>query len=135
MPDIDTITEAIIGSAIEVHRELGPGLFESTYEACLVSVLSGRGLKVERQVAVPVTFHGERVECSYRLDLLVEDRVIVELKTVAKFEPIHLSQMITYLKHTRCEVGLLINFNVTRLIDGVRRVKYHHPSSVISPAS
>lgn len=122
MKHVNSITEAIIGDAIAVHREMGPGLLESTYEACLDSLLSARGLKTERQVAMPVVFRGHCLDCAYRIDILVEGLVVVELKTVAKLEPVHLAQMMTYLKLSGCEVGLLINFNVPRLVDGVRRV-------------
>lgn len=122
MRPIDSITEGILGAAIAVHRELGAGLLESTYEACLVALLVRRGYGVERQVAMPVVFQGERLDCGYRLDLLVEGRVVVEVKAVAQLAPIHFAQMLTYLKLSGCEVGLLINFNVTRLMDGVRRV-------------
>jgi GxxExxY protein len=120
--EIDSITEGIIGAAIAVHRELGPGLLESTYAACLCSLLARRGFRVEREVAMPVVFRGDRLECGYRLDLLVEGRVVVELKAIAKLEPVHFAQMMTYLRLSGCEVGLLINFNVTRLTDGLRRV-------------
>jgi GxxExxY protein len=123
---VNAITEAIIGDAIAVHREMGPGLLESTYEACLAALLARRGLKAERQAALPVLFLGERLDCAYRLDLLVEGMVVVELKTVAKLEPVHFAQMMTYLKLSGCEVGLIINFNVTRLIDGLRRVVRAH---------
>lgn len=127
---LNAITEAIIGDAITVHRELGPGLLESTYEACLAALLARRGLKMERQVAMPVRFQGERLDCAYRIDLLVEGIIVVELKTVAKLEPVHFAQMMTYLKLSGCTVGLLINFNVARLVDGVRRVVrgYDEPS-------
>lgn len=125
---IDAITSAIIGDAIFVHRELGPGLLESTYEACLVSLLVKRGLKVERQVALPLVFQGQRLECGYRLDLLVERRVVVELKAIAALESVHFAQMMTYLKLSGCEVGLIINFNVVRLKDGLRRVIRRHES-------
>jgi GxxExxY protein len=118
----ERITGEIIGAAIAVHRELGPGLLESTYEVCLAALLVKRGFLVERQVPMPVVFQGERLEHGYRIDLLVDRQVVVEVKTVAAFEPVHLAQLVTYLKLSRCEVGLLINFNVTRLIDGVRRV-------------
>ena len=122
MEPINSITEGIIGDAIVVHRELGPGLLESTYEACLAALLSRRSWKVERQVVMPVIFHDVHLECGYRLDLLVENRVVVELKTVAKLEPVHFAQMMTYIKLSGCEVGLLINFNVVRLADGIRRI-------------
>ena len=135
--EINSITEGIIGDAIAVHRELGPGLLESTYEACLAALLSRRGWKVERQVALPVTFQGERLEGGYRLDLLVEGRVVVELKTATELDQVHFAQMMTYLKLSGCQVGLLINFNVARLIDGVRRVirGYHEPAAAPSISS
>jgi GxxExxY protein len=120
--DIDSITEGIIGDAIAVHRELGPGLLESTYAACLSSLLVRRGYAVEREVAMPVVFQGERLECGYRLDLLVEGRVVVELKAIARLEPVHFAQLMTSVRLSGCKVGLLINFNVTRLVDGLRRV-------------
>ena len=133
MLPIDAITEAIIGDAIAVHRELGPGLLESTYEACLSSLLRRRGLKAERQLGLPVIFQGDRIECGYRVDLLVEERVVVELKTVTELQLVHFAQTMTYLKHSNCEVGLLINFNVTRLVDGVRRVVRGYRPSVSAP--
>lgn len=122
MSDVDAITRAIIGDAIAVHRAMGPGLLESTYEICLAALLTRRGMTIERQVAMPVVFEGERLDCAYRVDLLVEGLVVVELKTVTKLEPVHTAQMMTYLQHSGCKVGLLINFNVPRLIDGLRRV-------------
>jgi GxxExxY protein len=132
---IDSITEAIIGDAIAVHRRLGPGLLESTYEVCLASLLSRRGWKVERQLGLPVMFEGERIECGYRVDLLVEDRVVVEVKMVAELLPVHFAQLSTYLKLSNCEVGLLINFNVAQLVDGVRRIvrSYRVPMSAPTP--
>lgn len=122
MNPLNSITEAIIGDAIAVHRELGPGLLESIYEACLASHLCERGLRTERQIAMPVVYRGERLDCAYRIDLLVERRIVVELKTVTRVEPVHLAQMMTYLKFSGCAIGILINFNVTRLVDGLRRV-------------
>lgn len=119
---VNVITDAIIGDAIAVHREMGPGLLESTYEACLAKLLTRRGLRTERQVALPAFFQGERLDAAYRVDMLVEDSVVIELKTVAKLEPVHLAQLNTYLRFSGCEVGLLINFNVTRLVDGLRRI-------------
>ena len=135
MKQIDSITDAIIGEAIAVHRELGPGLLESTYESCLASLLAQRGLKVERQVAMPVVFRGQRIDSGYRIDLLVENCVVVELKTLAKLEPVHFAQVMTYLKLSRCEVGLLINFNVALLKEGLRRIRRHNPLSSVSRAS
>lgn len=131
--EIDEVTGGIIGDAIAVHRELGPGLLESAYEACLSSLLVQRGLLVERQFTLPVVFRNQPMDCVYRLDMLVEKRVVVELKAVAQFDPIHMAQMITYLKLSGCEVGLMINFNVVRLKDGIPcnyKPKYiSHPSA------
>ena len=115
------LTGEILAAAIAVHRSLGPGLLESTYEICLARELALRGLSADRQKAVPLEYKGERLAEGYRIDLLVEGKVIVELKAVSKLEPVHESQLITYLKLTGCKVGLLINFNVPRLVDGVRR--------------
>jgi GxxExxY protein len=131
MLTVDQITEAIIGAAIAVHRELGPGLLEATYEACMVYLLGRQGLRVERQVGMPVVFQGVKLDCGYRLDLLVEGRVVVEVKAVASLHPIFFATMMTYLKLSECEVGLIINFNVPRLTDGVKRVVrgYRVPTS------
>lgn len=126
---LNKITEAIIGAAIEVHRALGPGLLESTYETCLVFELVQRGLKVEQQKALPVIYKGVKLDCGYRLDLLVEDAVIVEIKAVDHLAPIHLAQLLSYLKLSGCKVGLLINFNVKILRDGIRRVVNDFPDS------
>jgi GxxExxY protein len=128
---LDQITEATIGDAIAVHRELGPGLLEATYEACLEHLLIRRGLRVERQVGMPLVFQGQKLDCGYRLDMLVEGRVVVEVKAVAKLDPVFFAKMMTYLKLAECEVGLIINFNVLRLMDGVRRVVrgYRGPGS------
>ena len=111
----------IIGAAIAVHRALGPGLLESTYEACLVYELVQRGLRVEQQKALPVCYQGVYLDCGYRIDLLVEDSVIVELKAVEKLEPIHEAQLLSYLKLSGVKVGLLINFNVEILKNGLKR--------------
>ena len=136
MVQVDSITEAIIGDAIAVHRRMGPGLLESTYEASLVALLTRRGLLVERQLAMPVVFEGQRLDCAYRLDLLVERVVVVELKAVTTLEPVHFAQMMTYLKLSGCTIGLLINFNVVRLVDGVRRVvRGHDKASLTSNSS
>ena len=116
------VTEAVIGSAIEVHRALGPGLLESAYEACLAYELGRRGLRVERQKPVPLTYGSVRLDCGYRADLVVEDRVMVELKSVDRLEPIHEAQLLSYLKISGLSVGLLINFNVKMLKAGIRRI-------------
>lgn len=115
---IDPITEAIIGGAIAVHRQLGPGLLERTYELCLEAELRDRGLKVQRQVAVPVRYRGAEVDCGYRVDMLVDDQVMVELKAVQELGAIHVSQLLTYLKFASLQVGLLFNFNVEALVAG-----------------
>ena len=115
------ITHEIIGAAIEVHKHLGPGLLESAYEECLFHELQLRNLRVERQKAVPVVYKQTKLECGYRLDLLVEGRVVVELKSVEGLGPIHEAIILTYLRMSGHRPGLLINFNVGVLKDGVRR--------------
>ena len=119
---LNGITEEIIGSAIAVHRALGPGLLESAYEACLAYELAERGLTIERQKALPVTYRGVHVDCGYRIDLLVEGLVVVELKAVERLDPIHEAQLLSYLKLSGSRVGLLINFNVKMLKEGIRRM-------------
>jgi GxxExxY protein len=121
------LTGRIIAAAIDVHQELGPGLLESAYEACLAHELTERGLQVDRQKALPVTYKGAELDCGYRIDLFVEHRVIVELKALRALDPIHTAQLLSYLKLSGCHVGLLINFNVKRLKDGIRRVVNEHP--------
>ena len=116
------ISGKIIGAAIEVHKMLGPGLLESAYEECLCRELHLRGIEFERQVPLPLNYKGIDLDCSYRLDLLVEDKVIVELKSMEGLEPIHEAQMLTYLKLRNAWLGLIINFNVMMLKDGVRRL-------------
>jgi GxxExxY protein len=118
----DRITEAIIGAAIEVHRELGPGLLESTYESCLAFELGTKGLKNIRQLHLPVVYKGMRIDCGYRIDLLVEDRVIVEIKAVEKLLPIHQAQLLTYLRLSGHRVGMLINFNARTIKEGLKRM-------------
>lgn len=122
--EINQITEKIIGCAIEVHRHLGPGLLESAYEECLVYELRNAGLKAERQVAVPVVYKDIKLECGYRIDILVENTVVIELKTVDGFAPVHEAQILTYMKFASKSIGLLINFNVALLKDGIKRYKY-----------
>ena len=112
----------IVGAAIEVHRQLGPGLLESTYEKCLYRELSLRGMQVQRQVPLPLEYRGLRLECGYRLDLVVNNSVIIEVKAARKILPIHRAQVLTYLKLTQLRLGLLINFNVEVLRSGVYRV-------------
>jgi GxxExxY protein len=116
------ISSQIIGAAIEVHKHLGPGLLESSYEACLIHELRECGFQVKSQVFVPVFYKGVEIDAKYRLDILVEDRVIIEVKSVEKLEGINTAQLLAYLRLTELKLGLLINFNTVRLIDGVKRV-------------
>jgi GxxExxY protein len=118
----NAITHQVLSAAIEVHRTLGPGLLESTYMPCLQFELAARKLRFVTQRAVPVVYKGMRLDAGYRIDLIVEDLVVVELKTVAALLPVHQAQVLTYLSLTGCPAGLLINFNVPKLMDGVKRV-------------
>ncbi|MCE2682417.1 MAG: GxxExxY protein [Flavobacteriia bacterium] len=120
--EVNDLTKTIIGAAIEVHRTLGPGLLESTYEACLFYELEQMGIFVERQVELPVKYKNVRVEIGYKIDLLVENQVIIEVKSVKELLPVHLAQIITYLKISNKSKGLLMNFNEAKLIDGVKRI-------------
>lgn len=127
MKDVNDITNAIIGAGIRVHTELGPGLLESAYQECLYYQLSNEGWKVEKEKSMPVVYSGVQLDCGYRIDLLVEDSVIIELKAVKALEDVHMAQLLTYLKLANCKIGLLMNFNEYRLKDGIRRVinKYY----------
>lgn len=116
------ISEQVIGAAIEVHRHLGPGLLESAYQQCLAHEMSLRGLAFEREKALPVYYKGVSLDCGYRVDFLVEGKVLVELKATEALLPVHSAQVLTYLKLTACRLGLLINWNVPVLRDGIRRV-------------
>jgi len=116
------ISEKIIGAAIEVHRVLGPGLLESAYEECLSYELVEAGFKIERQIPLPIIYKEVKLDCGYRLDIVVEDLVIIGLKTVEKLMPIHEAQLLTYLKLTNRKLGLLLNFNVPVLKDGIKRI-------------
>lgn len=127
-------TDEVIGALIEVHRHLGPGLMESAYEACLCAELSERRLKFERQRPLPISYKSVHLDCGYRLDLVVEDRILLELKAVERLLPIHEAQVITYLRLSRLPVGLLVNFNVTALRNGLRRLTPDHPKSFRSSA-
>ena len=124
--DVNNVTEIIIGAAIDVHKVLGPGLLESAYEECLCYELNLQGLKVNRQVSLPVIYKEVSLDAGYRLDLMVENKVVVELKTVDKLMPIHDAQLLTYMKLINCSVGLLINFNVPVLKQGIRRKVLNH---------
>ena len=116
------ISYKIIGCAMKVHSELGPGLLESAYEECLYYELMKDGLKVEKQKVLPLVYHEVKLDAGYRIDLLVENKVVIELKAVECFNDIHLAQVITYLKLSHCKLGLLINFNVVSLKNGIKRV-------------
>ena len=120
--ELNDITGQIIDASMKVHTELGPGLLESAYEACLAHELRKRGLKVVSQLALPVKYDGIELDTGYRIDSLVEDRVIVELKAVEKTTPLHEAQLLSYLKLSNKKIGLLINFNVVRLKDGIKRM-------------
>lgn len=119
---MNDLTEKIIGAAIEVHRAVGPGLLESAYEECLAHELHLQGLNYERQAPLPVVYKNAKLDCGYRLDFLVENTIVVELKAIEALHPIHIAQILTYMKLGNCPIGLLINFNVQYLKDGLRRL-------------
>ena len=116
----DALTDRIIGLAIEVHRTLGPGLLESAYEECLCYELTEAGLACQRQVPLPVVYKAVRLDCGYRMDVVVEGKVVVELKTVERLAPVHDAQILTYLRLSGCKVGLLLNLNTAVLRDGIK---------------
>jgi GxxExxY protein len=116
------LTGLVLKCAVDVHEDLGPGLLESAYQSCMADALEQLGLRVEQEVRLPLVFRNRKLDAAYRIDLLVEERVIVELKSVRELEPIHTAQMLTYLRLSGLEVGLLINFNVVLLKNGIRRV-------------
>lgn len=120
--EVNKITESIIGSAIEVHKSLGPGLLESTYLACLSYELNKKKLDVKKQLGLPLVYKEIDLEIGYRLDLLVQDKVVIEIKSVECLTDVHIAQVLTYLKLSHATVGLLINFNVSRLTDGIKRL-------------
>jgi len=122
--EINKITEKIIGCAIEVHKKLGPGLLESAYEECLSYELKSAGLSIQRQVPVPVVYKEIYLDYGYRIDILVENTVILELKSIEAFAPVHEAQILTYMKFAEKTIGLLINFNVLLLKDGIKRYKF-----------
>jgi GxxExxY protein len=121
--ETSALTGTIIGAAIEVHRALGPGLLESAYEACLIYELRLRRLKVESQKPLPIFYKDVMLDCGYRLDLVVDDQVIVEIKSVNGIAAIHEAQLLSYLRLSECKIGLLINFNMKILKDGIRRFR------------
>src|SRR5512139_2309418 len=122
--DVNKMTESIIGAAIEVHRHLGPGLLESAYEECLCEELSLRKIPFSRQIALPVTYKSRKLDVGYRIDLLVKNEVVVELKTVESILPIHEAQTLTYMRLGGWHVGLILNFNVTVLKNGIKRLVF-----------
>lgn len=122
--EINQVIEKIIGCAIEVHKKLGPGLLESAYEECLSYELKSVGLAIERQVPVPVVYKDIKLECGYRIDILVEKAVVIELKAIEAIAPVHEAQILTYMKFANKTMGLLINFNVTLLKNGIKRYRY-----------
>jgi GxxExxY protein len=121
----DRVSEAIIGAAINVHRALGPGLLESAYESCLAYDLMDAGWTVEKQKPLPLVYRGLAMDCGYRLDLLVAGKVIVEVTSVEALAPIHQAQLLSYLKLSGCKLGLVINFNVTLLKNGIVRLAHN----------
>lgn len=122
--EFDELSNKVIGCALKVHKVLGPGLLESTYEQCLCYELSQAGLNFERQKELPVSYEGVMIDCGYRIDILVEDRLIIELKSVDELQRIHEAQLLTYMKLSAVSVGLLINFNSVMLRDGLRRLVF-----------
>jgi GxxExxY protein len=131
---INEVTDCIINSAMKVHSAVGPGLLEKAYDVCLAYELSVRHLHFERQVRLPVTYHGIRLDPGFRVDYVVENCVLVEIKAVEKMHPVHSAQLLSYLKLTGLSVGLLINFNVVHLRDGIRRrVNNYRPEEESDP--
>ncbi|MDR4987213.1 MAG: GxxExxY protein [Bacteroidales bacterium] len=122
--EINELTKVIIGCAIEVHKHLGPGMLESAYANCLAFELTKAGLTIQQQVAVPVVYKDVKLECGYRIDILVENKVVLELKTVEDFNAVHEAQILTYMKFAKKNIGLLINFNVTLLKNGIKRYRF-----------
>jgi GxxExxY protein len=132
---LDQVSRRIIGAAIEVHRHLGPGLLESAYESCLVFELRKLGLRVEEQKPLPVIYKEVKLDCGYRLDLVVEDEIIVEVKAVETLLPIHDAQLLSYLRLAHKRVGLLLNFHVPVLKSGMKRIVNEFPDAIRRTAS
>ena len=128
--DINQLSSKIIGAAIETHKHLGPGLLESAYEECLCHELKLQGISFERQKPLGIEYKGKRLDCGYRLDVLVENAIIVELKSCEKFEPIHQAQLLTYLKLSKLNLGLLLNFNVPLMKEGIIRIVNELPEQI-----
>jgi GxxExxY protein len=125
---LNKLTESIIAAAIAVHHELGPGMLESAYEACLTYELLDRGFSLERQKPLPLIYRDQVLDCGYRVDLFVENAVVVEIKCVERFERVHSAQLLSYLRFSKCKVGLLINFHVKWMVEnGIKRVVNNFP--------
>src|ERR1700749_1551570 len=122
MKEINEITHAILGGAFKVHSELGPGLLENAYKHCLAHVLTEKGLFVEKEKSLPLVFESVKLDIGYRVDLLIEQQVIVEIKAIESFTDVHIAQVLTYLKLSKCKVGLLLNFNVANMKQGIKRI-------------
>ena len=131
---INRLTEMIIGAAIEVHRQMGPGLMESVYEECLCYELNQLGLQFRRQLQLPILYKGIKLDCGYKMDLVVEDLIVLELKTVDRLIPVHSAQLLTYLKLSGKKVGLLLNFNEPVLKKGIKRLVNHFRDPVSAPS-
>jgi GxxExxY protein len=135
----NVLTDKIIGAAIEVHRHLGPGLLEAVYEECLCYELSQMGLKFQRQVHLPIHYKGVKFDSAYKMDLVVEDAIVIEIKATEEMLPVHAAQLLTYLKSSNKRVGLLINFNVPILRNGLKRIVNHYagpqPTTRVSASS
>ena len=119
---LNALSNRVIGAALRVHEEIGPGMLESACEACLMFELLEQGMRVEREKALPLFYRGQRLDCGYRIDLLVENELIVEVKSVERLEPVHIAQLRSYLGFSKLKLGLLINFNVRSLRQGIRRI-------------
>jgi GxxExxY protein len=129
----NVLTDQIIGCAIEVHRHLGPGLLEAVYEECLCYELSQLGLRFQRQVHLPLSYKGIKLDCGHKLDLVVEDSIVLEVKSIEDLTPVHQAQLLTYLKSSNKKVGLLINFNVQYLKNGLKRVVNRYAGPAVTP--
>jgi len=121
--ELDLLTQKVIGLSIEVHKELGPGLLESSYEACLMYELQKNGVHAKQQVLLPINYKDTKIDNGYRIDILVPNALILELKSINKILPIHIAQTLTYMKMSNIQTGLIINFNVTKLTNGLKRLK------------
>jgi GxxExxY protein len=119
---LNRLSNVVIGAALRVHSELGPGMLESAYEECTLFELTDKGLRVERQKPLPLIYRGHRLDCGYRVDMIVEDAIVIEVKAIERLEKVHSAQVLSYLRQLKLKLGLLINFNVKWLQDGIKRV-------------